>query len=121
MARNRRIPIPSIGKVTTDLQTNEVNALLTAPHLANFLSNLSGDTTVAAHSLGNMVVLSAISDFNAKIKNYFMIDAAVAIEAIDGRIAPESEMINSQWSSYALRLYASYWWTFSRAMMAVVV
>ena len=51
------------------------NALQTAPHFADFLSNLSGETVVAAHSLGNMVVLSAISDYNAILGKYFMIDA----------------------------------------------
>jgi len=37
--------IPGIPNVTTDLQTNEVNALLTASSLAAFLGNLSGETT----------------------------------------------------------------------------
>jgi hypothetical protein len=47
---------------------------------------LSGETTVAAHSLGNMVVLSAISDYGATPSHYFMIDSAVAMEAIDGTV-----------------------------------
>jgi hypothetical protein len=32
-----------------------------------------------------MVVLSALNDFNAPINNYFMLDAAVAIEALQGK------------------------------------
>ena len=102
--------IPGVGEVTTDLQTNEVNALLTASHLADFLNGLTGNTVVAAHSLGNMVVLSAISDYNARINNYFMIDSAVAIEAIDGSVSQNPNMINSQWSAYNPRVYASDWW-----------
>ena len=105
-----QVYIPGLGDVTTDLQTNEVNALLTAPYIADFLNHLSGDTVVVAHSLGNMAVLSAISDFNARINSFFMIDSAVAIEAIDGSVSQNSNMINSQWSAYNPRLYASEWW-----------
>ena len=101
--------IPGIPNVTTDLQTNEVNALLTASSLAAFLGNLSGETTVAAHSLGNMVVLSAISDYGATPSHYFMIDSAVAMEAIDGTVSPAANMINSQWTDYTNRLWASEW------------
>jgi len=39
--------------------------------------------SVAAHSLGNMVVGVAIQDKHAVIDNYFAIDAAVALEAYD--------------------------------------
>ena len=65
--------------------TNVVNAFLTAPLLANFITSLtnSGPVVVAAHSLGNMVTLSAISDWDAPISQYFMLDCAVPIEAID--------------------------------------
>jgi len=101
--------VSSIG-FTPDLQTNIVNALLTAPHLASFLGTLSGETTVAAHSLGNMVVLSAISDYNATISKYFMIDSAVPMEAIQGDMADEPAMVYSTWQQYSNRLYASKWW-----------
>ncbi len=73
---------PFYNYFTPNYHTNVVNALQTAPQLADFLSSLSGDTVVAAHSLGNMVVLSAISDYNAPIDTYFMIDGAVPMEAV---------------------------------------
>jgi len=39
---------------------------------------------IMAHSLGNIVVSSAIQDFGMNIDAYFAIDAAVATEAYDG-------------------------------------
>jgi hypothetical protein len=99
------------GKVTTSLQTNIVNAFLTAPRLADFLATLTNETVVAAHSLGNVVVLSALSDWNANVQKYFMIDAALAIEAIDGAAAMNTNMIHPDWNNYTNRLWASKWST----------
>jgi hypothetical protein len=111
-------PVASLGgRFTPDYHTNVVNALLTAPHLADFLNGLSGDTTIGAHSLGNMVVLSAISDYNVtKIEHYFMIDSAVPMESVQGDTAIEPTMIYPTWQKdstggiYDQRLYASDWW-----------
>ena len=102
------------GLFTPDYHTNVVNAFLTASNLASFLGTLTngptnGPTTVAAHSLGNMVVLSAINDWNAPISNYFMIDAAVALEAIQTNAAQDVNMIHSEWVPYANRLYSHDW------------
>ena len=102
--------IPLLQNISCNLQTNIVNALQTAPHLADFLINgLSGETTLVAHSLGNMVCLSAISDYGAPVDKYFMIDAAVAIEAIDGGVDNNSEMIHPDWADYTNQLNASEW------------
>ena len=60
--------------------------------------------------MGNMVVLSAISDYSAAPSHYFMIDAAVPMEAVQGNIANEPAMIYSTWAQYDPRLYASDWW-----------
>ena len=95
---------------TPDFHTNVVNALLTASPLASFLGSLSGETTVAAHSLGNMVLLSAISDYGATPNHYFMIDAAVPVESVQGNAATEPAMTYSTWQNYSNRLYASDWW-----------
>ena len=96
---------------TPNYHTNVVNALLTASPLASFLKyGLSGETTVVAHSLGNMVMLSAIGDCGANPNHYFMIDAAVPIEAVQGNAVPDSYLIYPDWIPYANRLYASDWW-----------
>jgi hypothetical protein len=57
-----------------------------------------------------MVVLSAISDSDARIDNYFMIDAAVPMEALQGDMAYNPDMVYSTWKQYANRLFASDWW-----------
>jgi hypothetical protein len=98
--------------VTINLQTNIVNAFNTAPLLNTFLNSLSGTNIVAAHSLGNIVVLSALNDCtNRNINTYFMIDAAVAIEAIDTTVASNSDMYPSAWAGYNGNLLASGWHT----------
>ncbi|HTV41408.1 MAG TPA: LamG-like jellyroll fold domain-containing protein [Candidatus Sulfotelmatobacter sp.] len=96
--------------VTINLQTNIVNAFNTAPLLNSFLNSLSGTNVVAAHSLGNMLVLSTLNDCtNQSINTYFMIDAAVAIEAIDTTAASNPDMYSSAWTNYNSNLWASKW------------
>ena len=91
------------------------NAFATAQSLAQFINGLGGNVTVAAHSLGNMVVGSAMHDWHATgISNYFMVDAAVPKEAYD----PAEEQLATQttwgmdhpdWSNYPRRLWCSDW------------
>jgi hypothetical protein len=102
---------PFYNKLTPNYHTNVVNAFLTAPYLANFVASLTniGPVVVSAHSLGNMVTLSAISDWNAPISQYFMLDAAVPIEAIDPT-ATTNMMIYSTWTAYSNRVFASDWY-----------
>jgi hypothetical protein len=106
---------PFYNALTPNYHTNVANAFATASNLANFVASLtnSGPVVAAAHSLGNMVVLSAISDWNAPISQYFMMDSAVPIEAIDSS-ATTNFMIYStglnDWPPYTNRLYASDWY-----------
>ncbi|HTY87092.1 MAG TPA: M36 family metallopeptidase [Candidatus Acidoferrum sp.] len=103
---------PPEKQFTPNYHTNVYNAFLTAPHLASFLGGLPGETVVAAHSLGNMAVLSALNDctnVDFTVKAFFMIDAAVAMEAVQST-TPDTTMIYSAWRPYAPRLYASDWW-----------
>ncbi|HWD91716.1 MAG TPA: LamG domain-containing protein [Verrucomicrobiae bacterium] len=98
-----------LKQVSINLQINIVHALDTAPSFAEFIESLNGPTTVAAHSLGNMVVLSALSDYAAPVTNFFMLDAAAAIESVDGTTPQNTNMIYSEWLPYTNRLYASEW------------
>ena len=102
---------PFYNLLTPNYHTNVGNAFLTAPNLANFIATLAntGPVVLTAHSLGNMVTLSAINDWNAPISQYLMLDAAVPIEAIDPT-AITNMMIYSTWTGYSNRLYASDWW-----------
>jgi hypothetical protein len=73
--------LPKIGGATPDYWVNVKNAFLTAGYLKDQLAAVSGTKYVAAHSLGNMVVSSAMVDYGLSVGRYFMIDAAVAREA----------------------------------------
>ena len=71
-----------LGSATPDYWENVFNAFKTSEPLTNSLEPLlTGETTIAAHSLGNMVVSSAIKDFSLAADHYIMLDAAVALEA----------------------------------------
>ena len=112
-----------IGSFTPDYHANVPHAIDTAPFLRDFLLfNVHGEITIAAHSLGNMVVSSMLSDNAnlwdsnysstnslAKIKNYFLIDAAVAIEAYDGAATRSPDMQHSDWLNYKQSLWPSEW------------
>jgi predicted alpha/beta hydrolase family esterase len=99
-----------VAGVSIDLQTNIVNAFNTAPLLNTFLNSLPGPNVVVAHSLGNMLVLSTLNDYgNQNINTFFMIDAAVAIEAIDTSAPLNPDMYPSAWTNYESRLWASEW------------
>jgi hypothetical protein len=96
--------------VTINLQTNIVHAFATAPLLNTFLNGLTGTNVVAAHSLGNMLMLSTLNDYsNQNVSTYFMIDAAVAIEAIDINAPQNPDMYPSIWTNYQSRLWSSQW------------
>jgi hypothetical protein len=95
---------------TLNYQTNVFHAFQTAPAFAAFIASLNGTSVVAAHSLGNMVVLSALNDYGANVSAYFMIDAAVAIEAIDETVGVNTNMVHPQWTPYDENTWASYWY-----------
>jgi len=100
-----------VSEVTANYQTNVVHAFQTAPSLADFITTLTnGPTVVLAHSLGNMVALSALSDHDAPMSKYFMLDAAVATEAIDPSIAANSNMVRPDWQNYGSYAWASDWY-----------
>lgn len=49
-----------------------INAFATAPALQHYVNDeLDGPSIVVAHSLGNMVVSSAIQDYGMDVEKYF--------------------------------------------------
>jgi hypothetical protein len=99
-----------IPGITPNYHTNVVHAFQTASNLAAFFGTLTNGPTVAlAHSLGNLFTLSALNDWNARIDKYFMMDAAVAIEALQGDAPQTNHMIFSDWVDYTNRLYSHEW------------
>lgn len=88
---------------------NVQNAFKTAPLLRNYLNTVAGEKIVIAHSLGNMVVSSAIQDYSADVDKYFMVNAAVASEAYDPALYDTVNMVHPDWDAYPNRLWCSEW------------
>ncbi len=89
------------------------NAFITASHLATQLSSLSGQTSILAHSLGNMVISSAIQDHGFRPAKYFMFNAAVPVEAY---VASEganwssgNPLVHPDWYNYTSRTWNTRW------------
>jgi hypothetical protein len=77
--------------------------------------------TIAAHSLGNVVVSNAIAEGGLQPDRYYMLDAAVPIEAYDGgqpqvttpdgaHIDMLNNMTENTWKDYPSKLYAFNWY-----------
>jgi hypothetical protein len=95
--------------MTPNYHANVINAFQTAGELSSSLSELDGEISIAAHSLGNMVVGLAIQDHELNVKNYFLVDAAVAMEAYNAGESKKAGMINAEWKEYDEKLWASEW------------
>lgn len=86
-----------------------INAFQVAPALKSAIATIPGELYLAAHSLGNMVASSAIVDHGLNPTLYFMIDAAVAMEAYKASETHPTEMVDSNWLAYQHRLWPSDW------------
>ena len=90
-------------------------AFVTAINLQHFVATmraggkLKGEVSVMAHSLGNMVVSSAIAIRKMRVNRYFMLDAAVPAEAYVGEMDNDL-MINPDWREYPKRSFCSKWY-----------
>jgi hypothetical protein len=97
--------------LSPDYWANAVNAFNTSQALASAVNGLNGSSkTIAAHSLGNMVVSYAIQKRGMHVSSYFLLDAAVAMEAYDSSVIDRTDMENPAWDGYATRLWASDWY-----------
>ena len=96
---------------------NVINAHRTGFNLVSAMSGYTGDITIAAHSMGNIVASSSIVDHGLRYDRYFLLNAAVAVEAYDSSTLADSvnfpnmaqNMINDDFENYESRLYASNW------------
>ena len=104
-------PVASLipDSMTPNYHANVINAFQTADDLASSLGQLDGEISIAAHSLGNMVVGLAVQDHGLQVENYFLVDAAVAMESYNGGEAKQANMTNGDWVNYDKRLWASEW------------
>lgn len=114
---------------TPDYHRNVGHAWQQGPYLRDLLTSLTGDTAVIAHSLGNMVTQVALTYERdpsnaarlrpaarpASVKNYFAIDAALPLEALDvASITASSKplMRHPDWAEYDTqeRLWPTQWY-----------
>ena len=64
---------------------------------------------VIGHSLGNMVVSEAAVDHGLKYDRYYMLNAAVPMEAYTTNVVSASAMVDSAWSNVPQNYWASGW------------
>lgn len=103
--------IPGYGSVALDYWENVTNAFKSSSSLAVAVNSLPGSIKIsAAHSLGNLLVSSALTDHGMKVSMHFLLDAAVAIEAYDSSASNVAEMRDPAWSVYNTRLWAAEWY-----------
>ena len=74
----------------------------------------NGPKWFVAHSLGNMLVSAAIQDWQMPCARYFMLNAAVPIEAYDASTnavndIDKDRMLPRDWIGYDDALKASHW------------
>jgi hypothetical protein len=84
------------------------NAFVTAPHATASINALPGEKVMLAHSLGNMLVSSAAKDYGLGYSKYYMLNAAVPMEAYDAD-ADAAAMLDSEWSKVPVSYRASDW------------
>lgn len=98
-----------IGDTTPDYYLNVEHAFATARDLTAAVNVLPGRKYIAAHSLGNMLVSSAIKDCALRVTAYFMFNAAVPMEAYDANTLNAAQMRHPGWRNYGRRLWAAEW------------
>ena len=103
---------PGEGLITSDYQKNVENAFASAAALSNVVTSATGRRFVVAHSLGNMVVSAAAQDWGMQYERYFMLNAAVPVEAyVTNAVTAQTResMTPSVWNGYAERLKTVNW------------
>ena len=89
--------LPVVGEVSPNYYINVKNAFVTASQATTSINALLGKKIMLAHSLGNMLVSSAAKDHGLSYSKYYMLNAAVPMEAYDEN-AYNNMMIDGAWS-----------------------
>ena len=99
-----------LNTVAPNYWQNITNAFRTSALLAPAVSGLPGSSKViVGHSMGNVVISSAIKDHNMGVTKYFMLNAAVAVEAYDTSALSISAMRPNEWANIEERLWSTKW------------
>ena len=81
---------------TPNYFVNVENAFLAARPFADACKKLPGEKILVGHSLGNLVIASAIKDYGLDYMKFVMLNAAVAREAFDEN-AYDEDMVDEDW------------------------
>ena len=84
--------------LSVNYYVNVENAFAAAQDFKNQCDLLPGRKYLVGHSLGNMLICSAIQDFGLDYEKYFMLNAAIAAEAFD-KNAFDSGMVDDYWEN----------------------
>ena len=110
-----QIYMPVLGDTSPNYYINVRHAFMTAEAASQQINALPGQKIVLAHSLGNMLASSAIKDYSLSYSKYYMLNAAVPLEAYDPT-ANNDFMIDGAWSALSPKFRASRWYNqFSQA------
>lgn len=105
----------SNGYATRNYHQNVLNAFRTANAFSSSVNGLPGSKKyMIAHSLGNMLVSAARQDYGLQYDKYFMLNAAVPVEAydpVDG-VTTNSyhDMTPAEWRPYEDRVRSTHWY-----------
>jgi len=97
---------------TYDYHLNASNAFDVAASLANVVNSFHGRKLVLAHSLGTMVVSSAIQDHGMQVDKFFLFNSAVPSEAFDGELADydsSNHLVHDDWMAYTNMCWSARW------------
>ena len=113
-SKARFIGISWHGDTSPNYHKAVFHAFQTGEQIADALSFANGELTIAAHSLGNVVIGHAISDTGFTPARYYMINAASPIEAYQAKTVTANQqysMTERDWKDYAAmqRLFAARW------------
>ncbi len=104
-----------VGLPALHYHLNVYNAFKTAKAFAAAAKQLpqASQSSVLAHSLGNIVVSEAICSYGFKPDNYVLLNAAIPAEAFDASLqdatANQATLVPQDWRDYDPRTYASRW------------
>ena len=104
-----QVDIPGMGNIAVNYYQNVNNAFSSAQALSAACAALPGEKTILAHSLGNVLASAAIKDYGFIYNRYYMLNAAVPIEAYEAESFPETNMIPKTWQKYSEDLYSANW------------
>ena len=97
-----------LGGESLDYYVNVRHALDTAPGFATAVNALPGDKIMLAHSLGNMLVSAAAKDHQLAYSKYYMLNAAVPMEAYDQDVY-NTEMREHGWRDVSADKWSANW------------